>query len=222
MSQLKTYLFLLLSLFTIKTFAFEFTNCRNVIDSTKQADYTDTLRHYNLLEIDVVPQYQFKNKRQEKKYSKLEKDVVAAYPIVKIVESEFDKVNKEFESVYKTKAQKKKYMKWFEKHIYDSYIDTLKTLSIGQAKVLLTLIDRETGQSPYKLIKEYRGTGRAVMYRTGALLLGANLNATFDEEEDEMMAHIIRRIENGELMPIEIEERYNHAVFEKDLKDNVQ
>lgn len=170
------------------------------IDSVFTADdlSEDSLIHINLLEVEVIQPYIFKNAREERKYDRLVEDVIKTYPLSLIVGSELTRVNLELKDVYTDKKRRKTYIKWYEGYIYDTYIDSLKTLNVRQGRLLLKLIDRETGQSPYKLIKEYRGGGRAFMWRTMALFFGANLNSRYDKEDEIMLEHIIRRYEAGE------------------------
>jgi hypothetical protein len=158
----------------------------------------DSIFHVNLAEIEVVFPYQFKNKREEKKYNQLEIDVLKTYPLAMIVGSELNLVNAELDSVYTSKSQRKKYIKWYQDYVYKTYIDSLKKLNLQQGRLLLKLIHRETGKSPYELIKSYRGGLNALFWQSAAFMFGANLNANYDPEEDKMIEHIIRRYKSGE------------------------
>jgi hypothetical protein len=158
----------------------------------------DTILHFNLHEIEIIPPYKFKNKRQEKKYNQLELDVLKTYPLALIVGSELKLVNYELDSVYTNKSERKKYIKWYQDYVYKTYIDSLKKLNLHQGRLLLKLIDRETGKTPYELIKSYRGVFNAVFWQSAAFLFGANLNSSYDVEDDAMIEHIIRRYKAGE------------------------
>jgi hypothetical protein len=158
----------------------------------------DSILHINLMEIEIVSPYKFKNKRQERKYSQLEIDVVKTYPFALIVSSELKLVNAELDSIYKDKARKKTYIKWYQDYVYKTYIDSLKSLSVDQGRLLLKLIHRETGKSPYELIKAYRGGLNAFFWQSAAFMFGANLNAPYNPEDEAMIEHIIRRYKAGE------------------------
>ncbi|QZT36528.1 DUF4294 domain-containing protein [Halosquirtibacter xylanolyticus] len=180
-------------------FSFQKVVAQEKEDEVNYETRQDSLLHFNLLEVKIIPPYKFKNHRQENKYQKLEERVKRVYPVSLIVLEEYDKVNKEYAKVYNSKRKRKKYIKWYQDHIYDTYIDTLKALSYSENKLLLKLISYQTGKSPYVLIKEFRGTGNAWLWRGMALMVGANLNTTFDEEDDKMLLHIIRRMEADQL-----------------------
>lgn len=158
----------------------------------------DSILHINLGTIEIIRPYQFKNKREEKKYNQLETDVLKTYPLALIVGSELNLVNAELDSIYNNKSKRKTYIKWYQDYVYRTYIDSLKTLNTRQGRLLLKLIHRETGKSPYELIKSYRGGLNAIFWQSAAFMFGANLNSDYDPQDDAMIEHIIRRYKAGE------------------------
>ena len=159
---------------------------------------SDGLIHINLKPVEIVRPFIFKNKRQEKKYDQLIIDVKKTYPLSMIVGSELKLVNSELDSIYRDKKSRKTYIKWYQDYVYKTYIDSLKLLNVRQGKLLLKLICRETGKSPYKLIKEYRGGLNAFFWQSMAFVFGANLKSEYDPVEDAMVENIILRIKSGE------------------------
>jgi len=158
----------------------------------------DSILHFTLKEIEIIPPFKFKNKRQVKKYNQLEEDVLKTYPFALIVSSEVKLVNSELDSVYTDKSKRKTYIKWYQDYVYRTYIDSLKKLNLQQGRLLLKLIHRETGKTPYELIKSYRGGWNAFFWQSAAFMFGANLNSSYDPEADKMIEHIIRRYKTGE------------------------
>jgi hypothetical protein len=154
--------------------------------------------HFNLHEIEIVSPFKFKNKRQERKYNKLEEDVLKTYPFALIVGTELKLVNAELDSVYTDQRKRKTYIKWYQDYVYKTYIDSLKKLNAEQGRLLLKLIHRETGKSPYELIKSYRGGLNAIFWQSAAFMFGANLNSDYKPEDEAMIEHIIRRYKSGE------------------------
>jgi hypothetical protein len=162
-------------------------------------EYTsDSLININLKTVEIVRPFIFKNKRQEKKYDQLIIDVKKTYPLSLIVGSELKLVNSELDSLYKDKKSRKNYIKWYQDYVYKTYIDSVKSLNVRQGKILLKLICRETGKSPYELIKEYRGGFNAFFWQSMAFLFGANLKSEYDPVEDAMVENIVLRIKSGE------------------------
>lgn len=158
----------------------------------------DSILHVNLGEIEIIRPFQFKNKRQAKKYNQLEEDVLKTYPLALIVSSELNLVNAELDSIYTNKYKRKTYIKWYQDYVYRTYIDSLKSLNTQQGKLLLKLIHRETGKTPYELIKSYRGGLNAIFWQSAAFMFGANLNSDYKPEDQAMIEHIIRRYKAGE------------------------
>jgi len=156
----------------------------------------DTLIFQYVKEIEIIAPFHFKNQRQEKKYSRLEMDLRRIYPWAVFVSREVTRVDRELE---KMPARKRKgYLKQFQKEVYVTYMDTLKTFSLRQGKLFLKLIDRESGRTPYELIRDYRNGWQAVLWSGLAFLAGGNLDADYDEEDEKMIEHIIRRIRAGD------------------------
>ena len=73
-------------------------------------------------------------------------------------------------------------------------------MTVSQGKVLVKLIDRETGQTSYELIKELRSGFTAFMWNSIAILFGNNLKAEYDPVEDADIEAIVQMIERGEIV----------------------
>lgn len=159
----------------------------------KAASQSDTMLHFNFPPVEIVGEYLLKDKHQERKYHQLYEDIKRTYPLSKIVSSEVKLVNAELDSIYNTRAKEKKYLKWYEKHIFHTYIDTLKSLNIRQIKLFIKLINRETGSTPFELIKKYRGGLDAFLWQLSANALMVNLKSEYDPIEDAMIEDILKK-----------------------------
>jgi len=166
---------------------------KDSIRKAEQGTATDTMLHFSFPPIEIRGEYIYKNRKQEKKYHLLYEDIKRTYPLSQIVSSEVKLVNAELDSIYRTKSKGKAYLKWYEKHIYNTYIDTLKSLNIRQVKLFIKLINRETGSSPYELIKKYRGGLDAFLWQLSANALLVNLKSEYDPVEDAMIEDIITK-----------------------------
>jgi transcriptional regulator with XRE-family HTH domain len=99
-------------------------------------------------------------------------------------------------------TERKEAIKAAEKTLLADYSDELKDCTISQGKVLLKLIDRETGRTSYVLVNELRGKLRAGVYQTFARLFGYNLKASYDpkhNKEDNLIERIVLSVERGKL-----------------------
>ena len=70
-----------------------------------------------------------------------------------------------------------------------------------QGRILIRLINRETGMTTYKVIKDYRGGFSAFLWQSLGLLWGNNLKWTYDptKGEDMLIEDIIQQIQDGEV-----------------------
>ena len=93
-------------------------------------------------------------------------------------------------------ADRKKYIQSREKELKKEFADPLMNLSIYQGKVLMKLINRETGNNCYEIIKEYKGGFIARFYQTVAFFFGGNLKQPYDKNGEEAeMEKIVQEVE---------------------------
>jgi hypothetical protein len=94
------------------------------------------------------------------------------------------------------KEERKKYIRSREKELRKDFSDPITNLSVYQGKVLMKLINRETGNNCYEIIKEYKGSLTARFYQTVAFFFGSNLKQAYDKEGDEKeMEKIVKEVE---------------------------
>ncbi len=159
----------------------------------------DTIIHKQLKQVIVFPKHNFNSKRQQRRYSRLVAKVKKVYPLA----IEARELLKEYEPKYyalKDKGDRRKLMKNVEKELFSEHKEELKKWSISDGRLLLKLIDRETDQTPYNLIKEFRGDFSAAFWQGIARIFSNNLKDEYDPEgEDQMIEEIVTMIEMGYL-----------------------
>ena len=75
------------------------------------------------------------------------------------------------------------------------FTDQLTKLSVYQGRVLMKLINRETGNNCYEIIEEYKGFMTAVFWQTVAFVFGSNLKQPYDPStKDAEMEKIVRDV----------------------------
>jgi hypothetical protein len=117
------------------------------------------------------------------KYNRLRNAVYVTYPYARTAGYTLNDVNAHLTGI-DSKKDRKAYIKSREKELKDQFTDPLSNLSIYQGKVLMKLINRQTGNNCYEIIKEYRGGLNARMYQTVAFFFGSNLKQEYRYEED--------------------------------------
>lgn len=89
-------------------------------------------------------------------------------------------------------ADKKKYIHTREKDLRREFTKPLSNLSVYQGKVLMKLINRETGNSCYAIVKEYKGGFTAGVYNTVLYFFNTSLKQKYDPTgEDLVMERIV-------------------------------
>ncbi len=143
------------------------------------------------------PKPVFQTKREERKFNRLVYNLKKVYPYAKMAKSKLNLMNQRFLTL-KTEKERKEFTKQTEKEIRAQFEEELKNLTINQGRLLIKLIDRETGQTSYELVKELRGTFSAVFWQTMARLFGSNLKTKYDASgEDQVIEDILIAIDAG-------------------------
>jgi hypothetical protein len=94
------------------------------------------------------------------------------------------------------KQKRKAIIKNREKDLKREFADRLTKLSVYQGKVLMKLINRETGNNCYEIIDEYKGFVAAAFWQTIAVVFGSNLKQSYDPQEKDLdMEKIVRDVE---------------------------
>jgi len=159
----------------------------------------DTLPFVRLKEVEVYSLKIPKRRKDQKRLTKLVKNVKLVYPYAKLAGIKL----REYEEMLlnaENDKERKKIMKQAEKEINEEYGGDLRELNFSQGKILIKLIDRETGESSYGLVQELRGKFTAFWYQAFARLWGYNLKVKYDPEgEDRRIEIIVRMIERGQL-----------------------
>ncbi len=159
----------------------------------------DTLWVADLDEVYIFPTKKFKNRRERRKYTRLIYNVKKAYPWAKLAGEKLAEVEVHMLSL-ETEKEQKDYMKVVEKELLKDYKEDLKKLSVTQGRILIKLVDRQTGDTSYELVRELRGKISAVFWQALARLFGSNLKSEYDAEgEDRLIEEIVVLIENGQL-----------------------
>lgn len=160
----------------------------------------DTIPYYHLNEVRVVSSGSLLTDAEIRKNQKLIRNVKKMLPYAKVGKQRLDQLEKQMEQL--PKRQRKEAIKQAEKDLLADFSDELKDCTYSQGKVLLKLIDRETGRSSYLLVDELRGKLRAGFYQTFARLFGYNLKARYDpkhNKEDNLIERIVLSVERGKL-----------------------
>lgn len=152
-------------------------------------------------DITVFPPMKFKNKKQEEFYWRTVRDVKRTLPYAKLI-AETLLETYEYIETFPTQKEREEYLKEMEKEIFAQYKPELKRFTKSQGKMLVKLINRETNQNSYSILKAFLGTFRAGFWQTFGRFFGVNLKSGYDPEnnsEDAIVERVCVLVEQGQL-----------------------
>lgn len=133
------------------------------------------------------------------RYQRLVYNLKKVYPYALVVRGKLASVNYELEKLPQ-ETDRKKYLRQFEKDIFGEYEDDVRDMTITQGRLLIKLIDRETLNTSYDLIRQYRGSFTAAFWQGIARIFGTNLKDEYDPYGNDLIMEIIlQEIEAGKL-----------------------
>lgn len=169
----------------------------NFLDGIEQDG--DMIPHKEIETVFVFPRQKFKSKRVERRYWRLANKVKKVYPYAKKAGELLGKYEADYLAESDPKI-KRKYIKQAERELFGEYGPQLKKLTISEGRILIKLIDRETGHTSFHLIKDLKGGVPAFFWQGIARLFGNDLKDEYDPDiEDRMIEEIIFFIESGRI-----------------------
>jgi hypothetical protein len=157
----------------------------------------DTVYTVMIDEVHIISRHTVKNPWDEKRYWRLVYNLKKVYPYAKLAKNKLIELNSHFVEM-KTEKEKKEYTKQVEKELKAQFEEELKNLTVTQGRLLIKLIDRETGKTSYELVKELRGNISAIFWQTLAKLFGSSLKAEYDANgSDKQIEDILIAIDQG-------------------------
>jgi len=154
-------------------------------------------------EIVVFKNRKFKSTTERKYYHWYYKKVHHAYPFATLASDKMIEINKDLEGI-KSKRKRKKHIKKIQKYMEGEFTDQLKKLTRTEGRILIKLIHRQTGETMFELIKEYRSGWKAFWYNSSANLFRLSLKNEYHPENealDFIVEDILQRsFANGSLV----------------------
>lgn len=112
----------------------------------------------------------------------LQEDIAKVWPLIEIVRIEYDLTMARLEFC-KNKKEQEEYLHEYESFVKQKYFKLVLGLNLRQGKLLLLLIHRELGETPFDLIKHYLSYRKAIFWQNIAKLVGADLKTEYSPEK---------------------------------------
>jgi len=155
----------------------------------------DTIEAKTLVDVRLFTRLSDAQRKARAEWTRLRNAIYVTFPYAKRAGLVMNDVNAHLVGIADAK-DRKKYIQSREKDLKKEFADPLTNLSIYQGKVLMKLINRETGNNCYEIIKEYKGGFIARFYQTVAFFFSTNLKQPYDKKGDEAeMEKIVQEVE---------------------------
>jgi hypothetical protein len=149
----------------------------------------DTIPTYKLSDVNVIA---FKTSEEQMKYYKYKSRIIKVLPYVKIAKQLYAELQEKEDN--SRKREYRHYRKDVEKEMRTKFENELKNLTTGQGEMLFKLINRETGNNAYKIIKELKGGFTAWFYQLVGKRYGYDLKDDYDPSKEQMIEYIIKEL----------------------------
>jgi len=137
------------------------------------------------------------NRGQKSRYDKLQKRVIKTYPYAKAASDVMRSYNALCQTITDPKQQKALLEK-AERHLMSQFEKDLRNMTVSEGVILVKLIDRQTGDTGYELLRELKGKFSAFMWQSVARIFGQNLKDDYDGSgEDVWIENTVALIEDG-------------------------
>ncbi len=161
----------------------------------------DTIPVVTLRTASISDQRKARSKRYQRKYTKLYNNVIKTYPYAAVAGQLIQAYNENLTEL-KTETERKAYMDKCEEELKAEFEGDMRKMTVSQGRVLIKLVDRETGKTSYDLIRQMRSGFTAFMWQGVAKFFGTNLKDNYDpdgNENDALIEEIVVMIESGQI-----------------------
>jgi hypothetical protein len=158
-----------------------------------------TMPEVEIKEVTIVGRPRAERRHDYRVYERLVYNIKRVYPYALLVRVRLNEINEELQNITDEK-ERKNYLRNVEKSIFAEYEDDMRQMTITQGRLLIKLIDRETQNTSYALIRDYRGKFSAAFWQGIARIFGTNLKDEYDAfGDDAIIELIINEVDAGRL-----------------------
>jgi Domain of unknown function (DUF4294) len=150
----------------------------------------DTIPAKSLVIVYVDKAMSHAMRRRLEAMTRLRNAVYITYPYARKAGMILNEMNSRLAKM-NSESERKDYIKSKEKELKKEFTDPMEKLSVYQGQILMKLINRQTGNNCYDIIKEYRGSFSARLWQTVAFFFGSSLKQSYDAQGDDHNIEII-------------------------------
>ena len=147
----------------------------------------------------VIHPRQTMSRRNWVKYYKRVHNFSKAYPYAVMVARVINQTDSLFEADHYNKRQQDKYLTQMKEDLLREFDPIFRKLTLKQGLMMIRLIDRECGQTPYYILKRYLGGTTAGFWQGVAKLFKGNLKQPYDKfGEDKDLEELVGIWQRGQ------------------------
>lgn len=160
-----------------------------------EAHGSDTLPSFDIKEVVIFTKKEFLDVSDRARFERLKRNTIKVYPYVEMAVKLYTEMNVTVDELDR-RRQRKRYIKDTEEEIRLEFEEKIKNLSKSQGEILIKLINRETGNSCYDIVKQLKNPVTAFFWQMTGRLFGHNLKEVYIPEENEDLEFIVKMIKN--------------------------
>lgn len=202
---MKKTIFLFLFFFSCVLFGYAQNSYHDTLKMAAIVYNGDTIPSSWLPHVVVYNELTAAQKEAAAKYNRLRNAVYVTYPYARKAGIVMNEINAHLVH-FNDRSGRKKYINSREKDLKKEFTTPLTNLSVYQGKVLMKLINRETGNNCYDIIKEYKGGLTARVYQTVAFFFSTSLKQPYEPEADDRVI---------EKFVLEVQKMYGYTEISK-------
>ncbi|WDF70749.1 DUF4294 domain-containing protein [Sphingobacterium oryzagri] len=161
---------------------------------TTKLETGEVLPWFPIDDVVVLARRTFKTEEDRLRYMRLERNVLRVLPYAIYAQKRYEQLDRELAMV-SSKRDEQRLIKACEDEIKNKFNAEIKNLSVSQGQILIKLVQRQTGNTSYELLRDTKGGLSAFFYQGVAKMFGHNLKSVYDPQEDFEIENIIRGYE---------------------------
>jgi len=161
---------------------------------TTRLETGELLPWFPIDDVVVTARRTFKSEEDRLRYLRLERNVLRVLPYAIYAQKRYEQLDRDLAMV-SSKRDEARLVQACEEEIKNKFNAEIKNLSVSQGKILIKLVQRQTGNTSYEMVKEMKGGLSAFFYQGVAKVFGHNLKSVYDPQEDFEIENIIRGYE---------------------------
>lgn len=147
----------------------------------------------------INPSYSFAKGREWRSYTKLVHNFSKTYPYAVEAKRMVEVVDSTIENDGLRRRSREKYINSIQNGILEQYEPVIRNMTVSQGKLLIVLIGRETGMTPYDIIHDYKTGAAAGFWQGIAKFFGGDLKRAYDGNgKDKATEELVMKWQNGQ------------------------